>query len=70
MLETIKSYLVSLGFAVNDSEFNKVNSALNDFNKNVVATTSNMIKSKCSSGGSSRNIFERTNADNGRNPLR
>lgn len=45
MLETIKSYLVSLGFAVNDSEFNKVNSALNDFNKNVVATTNGMIKS-------------------------
>jgi len=43
-IETIKSYLISLGFSVNNNEFNKVNQALNDLSKNVQNTTSGMAR--------------------------
>ena len=45
MLDTIKSYLVSLGFAINDSEFNKATKALNDLDRSVTSVTSGMAKS-------------------------
>lgn len=44
MLETIKSYLVSLGFAVNDQEFNKVQSTMNNLDKTITGVTSGMAK--------------------------
>ena len=44
MLETIRSYLVGLGFSVNDQEFNKVNSTLKDLDKTVSSTATQVAK--------------------------
>jgi len=44
-MNVIKSYLVSLGFSVNNQEFTKVNQALSDFTRNVHNTTSEITKS-------------------------
>lgn len=43
-LDVIKSYLVSLGFDVNNSEFNKANKAINDLGTAVQSVTSGMAK--------------------------
>jgi hypothetical protein len=43
--ETLKSYLVSLGFQVNNAEFNKMSQALTDMTKLVQTTTDSMLKS-------------------------
>lgn len=44
MLDVIKSYLVSLGFAVNDAEFNKATQSMNDLNKTITSVTAGMAK--------------------------
>jgi hypothetical protein len=44
MLDVIKSYLVSLGFSVNDAEFNKATQSMNDLNKTITSVTAGMAK--------------------------
>jgi len=44
MLDVIKSYLVSLGFTVNDAEFNRATQSMNDLRRTVTETTSGMSK--------------------------
>ena len=43
-LNVIKSYLVSLGFKVNNAEFNKTTSSLAELNRQVTSVTSSMKK--------------------------
>lgn len=43
-LDVIKSYLVALGFTVNNPEFDRANRAINDLGKNVQTVTSGMTK--------------------------
>ena len=43
-MDIIKSYLVALGFTVNNTEFDKANRAINDLGQNVQTVSSGMAK--------------------------
>jgi hypothetical protein len=50
-LDIIKSYLVALGFQVNNSEFDKANKAVDDLGKTVQSVTSGMTRSFVGAAG-------------------
>ena len=49
-IETIKSYLLSLGFAVDTSSYNKIQSVMKELDKKVEASTSGMTKNYIQAG--------------------
>lgn len=50
-LDVIKSYLVALGFTVNNTEFDKANRAIQDLGQNVQTVTSGMVRNFGSAAG-------------------